>query len=212
MLNNIDLKEIVKKAYRSTFQDGLWDIYLGILLINLNTLPWIVENYLSLIQVAMVGIIVTVVAMIIFFGGKKFITLPRMGLIKFVQERKAKLIKLRAIMFLSAIVGIATFFLANFMTTIAGIPAPFLIFSANCLIVFGLGAYFMNFERLYAYSFFYAIPLPVGFLMMKNSYHVANVILSCSIPGLIMVVYGCVLFFQFLRKYPNPSKEVTYAN
>ena len=92
MLNNIDLKEIVKKAYRSTFQDGLWDIYLGILLINLNTLPWIVENYLSLIQVAMVGIIVTVVAMIIFFGGKKFITLPRMGLIKFVQERKAKLI------------------------------------------------------------------------------------------------------------------------
>ena len=211
MLNKINLKEIEKKAYRSTFQDGLWDIYLGILLINLSILPWIVENYLSVMQVAMVGIFVTILAMIIFFGGKKLITVPRMGLIKFGQGRKAKLKKIRAVMFLSVIVGILLFIFAKYMTTIAGVPTPFLIFSANCRIVFGLGAYFMNFERLYFYGFFYALPLPFGFLMMKNSYPVENVILISIIPGLIMVIIGSILFFQFLRKYPNPTKEANYA-
>jgi hypothetical protein len=211
MKSKINLKEIEKKAFRSTFQDGLWDIYLGILLINISILPWIVEVYLSVIEVAVFGIIVALISMIFFFGGKKLITVPRMGLIKFGTERKTKLKKVSAIMFLSVFVGTATFLLAKYMTTIAGIPVPFLIFSANCLIVFGLGAYFMNFERLYIYGFFYAIPLPVGYLMMKNSYPVTNVILICSIPGITMVVYGCVLFFQFLHNYTKPTKEVTYA-
>ncbi len=212
MDQKINLKEIEKKAYRSTFQDGIWDIHLGILLINLSILPWIVENYLSVIQAAMIGIFVTILAMIVFFGGKKLITIPRMGLIQFGQARKAKLKKVRAVMFLSVIVGIVLFFLAKYMTTIAGIPAPFLIFSANCLIVFSLGAYFMNFERLYFYGFFYALPLPFGFLMMKNSFPVENVILISTIPGLIMVIIGSILFFQFLRKYPNPTKEAPHAN
>ena len=114
-------------------------------------------------------------------------------------------------MFMSVIVGIVLFFLAKYMTTIAGVPAPFMIFSANCLIVFGLGAYFMNFERLYLYGIFYAIPLPVGFLMMKNSFPINSVIFTSSIPGLIMVTIGFILFFQFLRNYPNPTKEITYA-
>lgn len=34
MVAKIELKEIEKKAYKSVFQDGLWDIYFGILVLG----------------------------------------------------------------------------------------------------------------------------------------------------------------------------------
>jgi hypothetical protein len=33
MSQSISLKELERKAFRSTFQDGLWDMYLGFLLL-----------------------------------------------------------------------------------------------------------------------------------------------------------------------------------
>jgi len=35
MTDNLDLKELEKKAWRSTFQDGLWDIYFGLLIFGM---------------------------------------------------------------------------------------------------------------------------------------------------------------------------------
>ena len=35
MSEKIDLKELERRAFRSTFQDGLWDIFLGLLLLNM---------------------------------------------------------------------------------------------------------------------------------------------------------------------------------
>ena len=33
MSQEIDLKQIERKAFRSTYQDGLWDIYIGLVVI-----------------------------------------------------------------------------------------------------------------------------------------------------------------------------------
>ncbi|MFW9872823.1 MAG: hypothetical protein ACFFG0_06950 [Candidatus Thorarchaeota archaeon] len=35
MVEPIELKKLEKKAYKSTFQDGIWDIFMGMILLNL---------------------------------------------------------------------------------------------------------------------------------------------------------------------------------
>ena len=39
MTQNINLKALEKKAWRSVFQDGLWDIFLGLLLMAFGLRP-----------------------------------------------------------------------------------------------------------------------------------------------------------------------------
>ena len=34
MSESIDLKSLEKKAYRSVFNDGLWDLFIGMLILN----------------------------------------------------------------------------------------------------------------------------------------------------------------------------------
>ncbi len=89
-------KELERKAFRSTFQDGIWDIYLGLLLLlmgvssALTRITELRENQLVLIM-----LISAVVIMTGFFLGKKFITAPRLGRAKFSEERKTKVKKVR---------------------------------------------------------------------------------------------------------------------
>lgn len=35
MTEKVDLRELEKKAWKSTFQDGLWDIYFGLLFMGM---------------------------------------------------------------------------------------------------------------------------------------------------------------------------------
>ena len=41
MTEKVDLRELEKKAWKSTFQDGLWDIYIGLLFMGMGlyTIP-----------------------------------------------------------------------------------------------------------------------------------------------------------------------------
>ena len=39
MAEEIDLKELEKKVYRSTFQDGIWDIFVGMIFLAFSFIP-----------------------------------------------------------------------------------------------------------------------------------------------------------------------------
>ena len=91
-----------------------------------------------------------VVGYIIFYGGKKYITIPRIGNVKFGPKRKTKKNKVGIILAISGIFGLAAILLTqtdlipyNIDTSIWGI-----IFVINALIVFSLMAYYLDFPRL----------------------------------------------------------------
>ena len=62
MNNKLDLKEVEQKVFQTTFQDGLWDIYLGLLLIIFGLSPlleylgfgfsenWLLKNSFPLLE------------------------------------------------------------------------------------------------------------------------------------------------------------------
>ncbi|MBN2065627.1 MAG: hypothetical protein JW771_02335, partial [Candidatus Thermoplasmatota archaeon] len=82
MVDRLNLKEIEKKAYRFTFNDGLYDMTYGTLLVSIAVAPILREMiYLGYIFFLIVP------APLIILLGKKYITIPRIGIVKFSRTR-----------------------------------------------------------------------------------------------------------------------------
>ena len=203
MSKNIDLKALEKRAWRSVFQDGLWDIFLGLLLMTFALSAWL--DRLSLGESTHMGIYIgaEVFAMLVLWLGKRFITIPRMGRVKFGAERKKRRNIVRLLLFISVLVGVAVWFLTG---TLAGqdrivlskvIP---LIWVLNIFFVFGLGAYFLEYERLYIIGFLYASVIPLD-LYIKNSTGADLDIYIFATAGFIIVAMGVFYLSRFLHDY-----------
>ncbi len=98
MSEQLNLKELERRAYRSTFQDGLWDLYLAGLMACLGILGVIglrdTETWVWLIgYTVLVGGVLG-----LFMLGKRYITVPRLGIAKFGPARKRRKLLLVAIM------------------------------------------------------------------------------------------------------------------
>jgi hypothetical protein len=208
-----NLNEIEKKAYRSTFQDGIWDIFLGSLLLIIA-----VGALLSNIGVPK-GVHMTIfialqaVVLLAFIAGKKCITVPRMGFVKFGPKRKRKIRKSRIILLGSVVAGLVVFLIAAMVIRSypAGRPKLLLLLPAawvaNAVIVFSLLAYYLDCSRLYAYGVLFALPVPLD-MVVKEFVGVNLSPIAFAIPAIVMLVIGMVLLTRFLRDYPFPSKEV----
>jgi len=88
MTPDINLKDLEKKAWMSTHEDGFIDIIIGMLLVNFAVMPFIDELIGRWYILIMVPIPVLFASLLIYFG-KRNITAPRIGFAKFGPERKA---------------------------------------------------------------------------------------------------------------------------
>jgi len=208
MNDKLGLKEVEQRVFQITFQDGLWDIYLGLLLIIFGLSPLLEylgfgfsENWILIFSAPVV---------IAFWATKKFISTPRIGSVKFAPSRKAKLRNVRIIIAFWLIVGIIFFVLTVTKklssSGINGFNAPLIAWVVLFLFGFSLGAYYLNFNRLYLYGIFYAIPYP--FLMQKHNLLLRNIgYITFFTFGGIMVLIGSILFIRFFRNYSLLKEE-----
>jgi uncharacterized membrane-anchored protein len=171
MEEKINLKEMEKKAWKSCFQDGLWDIFLGFILLSFGISPLIEE--ITGITYLISYVILLFLGYFIFYFGKKYITIPRLGNVRFGAKRKYKKIKVVIILTISVIFGLAAILITqtdlipyNIDISIWGI-----IFAINALIVFSLMAYYLDFPRLYIYSIFFATSI---FIVETSRSHVGS--------------------------------------
>lgn len=202
MTKEINLKEMEKKAWKSCFQDGLWDIFLGFILLGFGIAPFIEE--ITGITYLISYIILLSLGFILFYSGKKYITIPRIGNVKFGPKRKIKKIKVVLILAISVIFGLAAILLTqtdlipyNIDISIWGI-----IFAINALIVFSLMAYYLDFPRLYIYSIFFATSI---FIVETSSSHVGSTydnVIGFGMFGVVVVLVGLLHLTRFVRRYP----------
>ncbi|MFQ6036208.1 MAG: hypothetical protein ACE5NM_10250 [Sedimentisphaerales bacterium] len=208
-----NLNEIEKKAYRSTFQDGLWDIFLGLLLLILAVGALLSNSGVP--EGLVMTILVTLEALVVlaFIAGKKRITVPRMGFVKFGPKRKRKIGKSRIILLGSVLAGAIVFVATALVIRSypAGRPKLLLLLPAawvaNAIIVFSLLAYYLDCTRLYVYGVLFALPVPVD-MVVKEFVGVNLSPIAIAIPAIVMLVIGTVLLVRFLCDYPFPAKEV----
>lgn len=214
MTTNIDLKELERRAFKSTFQDGIWDIYLGLML-----LPMVI--WLLLVahpdDPSTAAVVLTfgffAVPIFLFRATKKYLIMPRLGLVQFGTARQRKRKKLGLAMALS-VLGTAVIVLItarSLIPTFNNLPDwAFIVglFGVKLVIVFSLIAYFLDYPRAYLYGWFYVLSIVNLFTQMGKGSGVP--ILPVLFAGL-MIAFGSILLIQFLRTHPLPTHEVSHG-
>ncbi len=212
MSEEIDLKALEKKAYRSLFEDGLWDIFIGIIILSLGlstllgSLLNLPELWITILPVAILNII----AFLIFYLGKKFITIPRIGFVKFGPKRKSKHLKLKLFLGFSFILNLVLFILP-FTGLISSIQFEPLLMSLLLGILFFtfpfcVIAYLLDFTRLYFYAFLAGIGLFLTQLLNAIVGSVMSPFLTFGSFGVLIIVIGLYYFIHFLRKFPLSNR------
>lgn len=205
MAEQFDLKDMEKRAWKSTFQDGLWDIYFGLIIMGIG-FSWL-GRFFDLPET--IGVMLTLIswnigAMIILILGKKFITQPRMGLVKFGQIRKKRN------KFLALFLGIMVVFtsttliftiLGIFQLQLPGVLVMFLIGVLFITLPFSLIAYFLQLKRLYFYALLGGFGLFMSELLKPVISAPFHDIITFGGIGLVIVITGIIYFFKFLQSY-----------
>lgn len=193
----INLKEIEKKSFiKSHNEDGLMDIFLGIIVFGWAINIFINNDYLYLI--------ILLLGLVAFGITKKRVVQPRIGVVKFGKQREKSIFRVTLILVLSAIFGLVMVFLPKLGVISRNVPMIAIILPLNILVVFGLMAYFLNYDRLYWYSILLAVSFETFFLM-KEFLKVQDGAYIIMASSLLIIVVGIVLFVKFLKKYPLPK-------
>jgi hypothetical protein len=218
MSQNLDLKAIERRAWLSTFQDGLWDIFFGLMLAAGVVSDWLhsrgvpssirIPAYLSLF----------VLAGLVLWGGKRFITVPRLGRVAFSPTRKARMRKLRLILFPALVITGALFVLSRGWLGqpgwwgdfgwLAGAITVTLLF----ITTFSLMAVFLDLPRLALYGVLFAVPEVLGVGLSRLTGSEAGFLIGSVFSASVVLAIGVAIMVRFLHDYPTPGKELPQAN
>jgi hypothetical protein len=212
MKNDLDLKKLERKVWTSFFQDGIWDIYLGLLLLALAVGAFFTDVGLTE-QYSIYGHIgIVIFGLFFLFFGKRLITLPRMGTVHFGPKGRARITKAQIILAISCFLGLAAFMLVSSAITYPAVRQPVMDFIfpsfwvTTMLVVFSFAAYFLNYRRLYAIGLLYAVAVPAD-KIMRHLLHIDLTVLAFGVPALVILIMGFIVLARFLKKYPLLHKE-----
>ena len=205
MNNDINLKEIERKAFTSYFHDGMWDLYGGLILLGFGLTMLTGWDYLmfAVVAIAMVPLLI-----------RKRIVIPRLGIVKFSQERqtKTKKSRLAAIIILSftALLGMVFFmlFTSNTMPQWLEIWMHdyFLTFFGGMIAVLIIAAAFLvSVKRFYAYAVLVFIAFFLASILRPEDMEVIPI----TVVGGLILLSGIVILIRFLRNNPLPKEEIT---
>jgi hypothetical protein len=216
MNTQLNLKELERKAFRSTYQDGLWDLCFGLIVICMAVFVYRPPSGYSPLNIVMM-VCTMGAANLLLWAGKKFITLPRMGQVKFGVLRKKR--HQTMIIVLSVVVLVQVAFLVFQLAARANpelgaklnefLPErdamDLLVASIGALMVgpsMILIAYFIDFTRGYFIAIMFALAV---FLMLYLNNPIYAIII-----GALIALPGVVLLVRFLQKYPLRREEAPH--
>jgi hypothetical protein len=217
MTTTLNLKELERKAFRSTYQDGLWDIYQGGIILSFTAFAGGLDapDSLSSWQRFLLFMGGVGLSYLIFWAGKRYITLPRIGQVQFGPLRQRR--KRTLAVALGGIVAVQVAVVA-FSVALWQIPAlrAWLGISSmpqtvETLVVAVIGAlfvgpslalvaYFNDFPR----GYFLAAVMSVSVFCLVWFDHALFMLLG----GLLIIIQGIFLFARFFLRHPLPPMEM----
>jgi hypothetical protein len=200
MSQPISLKRAEQKVFRTIYNDGLWDIFLGCFFLVFAIAPYL-SNSLGDFWSSMVFLPFWGVVYILIWLIRKHTVTPRIGMVKFGMARKTRLarfgIVLLAVNSIALILGVVA------ALSVGKVPGQ--VFSIGLGIIFLVGfsiaAYFLDFNRLYVYGLLVGFSPFVGEWLWNKGYvshHGFPV--SFGISASIMILVGLIVFLRLLRE------------
>ena len=207
MSQKISLKEAERKAFTSTFQDGLWDIFIGCFLLQFSIGPFLSPT-LGDFWSSVVFLPFFALAFLVIWFVKKHVITPRVGIVKFGQWRVTRMMRFNAGMVLALTVSLLLGILS--LVQFGSIPGWIHTarFSLIFLITFCAAAYFLDFTRLYIYGVIIALSPLIGevlYVYLKASHH--GFPITFGITAGLIILTGLVLFIRFLQDNPLPTDQ-----
>ena len=192
MSQNLSLKDAERRAWTLYYEDGLWDIFLGLLFLGggLRTLTGSLWFYLFVLA----GILAFVL-------GRRFITLPRVGEIKFGPMREKKRRSLIIFIMVAVLLTLVLLLLPALGIATPG-PLAGLIFAAVVPLIFVYMAYMMDFRRLFGYAVLVAIFMIITEMVGTEAGAIAQ-----TAAGIVALISGLWHLVGFLRVYPLPEEH-----
>ena len=207
MSQEISLKEAERKAFTSAYQDGLWDIFIGCVILEFAIAPFLSRSlgdfWSSAVFLPFWAIVFLAIWLI-----RKYMVTPRVGMVKFGSWRRTRLVQFNVVIFTVLLVAFILGILSavNFATLPGWIHTA--RFSLIILVGFGVAAYFLDFTRLYIYGILFALSPLVGewlYVHMKAPHHGFPITFGITAGATVLV--GLVKFIHLLRHYPLPAEE-----
>jgi hypothetical protein len=208
----IDLKQIERNAFRSVYQDGLWDIYYGLIVICMSFFIFRPASGYSPMNIIL-AVCSFGLSYALLWAGKKYLIQPRMGQVTFgpARQKKKKVMAISlGVIVLIQILALGIQFLV-WKNIPAKIDGPFVEKGVMDLVVAGVAAlivgismviiaYFQDFPR----GFYIAVLLSLAVFLMVY----LNQPLYAILIGILILLPGLVLFVRFLKKYPLVRGDV----
>ena len=216
MESQLSLKEIERKAFRSTYQDGLWDIYMGLIVLGMSIFIFRpAEGYRAMNIILM--LLTFTLAFGLFWAGKKYLTLPRTGQVRFgaIRKQKKKTLAIILGVFVLFQAGLVVLTAFGWLDRAVGarlndlFPVPgsekILVAAIGALMVgisMIVSAFFSDFARGYYIAVMMALAV---FLMIYLNQPVYPVIIA-----VLIILPGLVLFLRFLKSHPLHRQDATH--
>ncbi len=201
MNDKIDLRQIERKAYLSFYQDGIWDLFIGLSFIGMAV--GVIYNNMAITA------LIPALGIVIIPGLKKLITLPRLGYVKLSPAREVKIRKnisaLVLLLTLTAVLGGIVFFAytgnsgwQRWLKSLALIP-----FGAVLSLIAGVVGFLYGIRRVFIYAALILVIFVIGHVLeFRPTFHF-------TVIGITMTLVGFVLLIRFIGKYPKPGKGVS---
>ena len=195
MTQDADLKIIQRKVYMSYFQDGVWDIFLGIFVLGWGLSMLTEAVYLP-------GALFMVLYFTI-WGIKRWLTYPRIGYVKFSSTSRRR-IKARFVILLTVVLllGVLMGVLMGTGTRPQWLSDYFpLLFSGMLAVIVCLVAYWVRVNRFYLYA---------ALIFLGAVFHQWLGIqweFGFIGAGSIILAIGFAILIGFLRKYPKEEQD-----
>lgn len=190
-----DLQAIQRKVYMTFFEDGVWDIFLGLFVLGWGLSILTHGSYLP--GVVFVCLYFTV------WGIKKWLTYPRIGYVRFSSTSRRR-IKARFVILLTVVLLLGL--LAGVLFGIGSRPqwlADYfpLIFNGMLAAIVCFAAYWARVNRFYLH----AVLIFLGAVL--NVWTGISLEFGFIGAGGIITLIGLGFLIRFLRKYPKVAQE-----
>jgi hypothetical protein len=199
------LKKIERRAYRSTFDDGIYDIQFALLFLVFAWIPILEALGVS----RFIGYTLLIIPILMPWIGKKYITIPRMGAVEFGSKRKSRK---RLLLIISAVVFVlmAPLGVAIASSGIAG-RLGWLLIALMALPIVAIAVYSTDSPRLYVYGAVLIFSVAESEFLLDYVNPPYNMIIAFGLPGIVILAIGLNLMIKFIQKYPRPTPEAHNA-
>jgi hypothetical protein len=188
----LDMREIESSAYRAYFEDGMWDIFFGLMFIT-STIRTLTDNVWFTLLI--------IVAIAVPNIGKRYITIPRLGRVKFGPRRVKRQIYMLLIILAAVVISVSILLISR-SGGLEGRLLGDIVFAVMVIVVTGAMGYFLEYPRLIIHGFIFA-----AIMLISGQYGMEAGGYAYLLGGAISLTIGLLTLRAFLKKYPPLEME-----